>query len=269
MTTCVRCGHELGIGRFCLNCGHPVGEPAPAQEARLTTLHEESSPDRPDLGTPSWVPWLIGASILLVLLGILAVLASGLGGDDDPADGVAREPRQTSSESEAPEPAAEITDLTRRVTVSAPPAAPPTTDLDGQLVSYGARRMLDGVPSTAWRTAGDATGATVTFTLPAASTIRRVGIINGYARRVPSGTTLVDWYPNNRRITLVEWVFDDGTSVQQTLREKPKLQRLTIEPVTTTTVQLRLLGVTAPGAGVLGRDYTVISEVLIAGTPAA
>lgn len=27
--TCVRCGADLGVGRFCLNCGHPIGEPAP------------------------------------------------------------------------------------------------------------------------------------------------------------------------------------------------------------------------------------------------
>lgn len=24
MSTCVNCGHELGVGRFCTNCGHPV-----------------------------------------------------------------------------------------------------------------------------------------------------------------------------------------------------------------------------------------------------
>ena len=47
------------------------------------------------------------------------------------------------------------------------------------------------------------------------------------------------------------------------------MQRITIEPVVTTTVHLRLLTVTPPGAGVLGRDYTAISDVLIAGTPSA
>lgn len=28
--SCVSCGAELGVGRFCLNCGHPIGAPAPA-----------------------------------------------------------------------------------------------------------------------------------------------------------------------------------------------------------------------------------------------
>jgi len=262
----VRCGHELGIGRFCLNCGHPVGAPLRAPEAPLAGPDEPSPPEQRAPGRPPWLPWAIGAG-LLILLGCLLVLTSWLGGDNDPPEDAASTPSQTTSES--PAPPTRAVDLTRTVKVSAPPAAPPTTDLDGQLVSYGPRRMLDGVPSTAWRTVGDATGQTLTFSLPGASTVRRVGLINGYARQVPSGATLVNWYPNNRRITLVEWAFDDGTVVRQELGEKPKLQRLTIEPVTTASVQLRVLGVTAPGAGVLGRDYTAISEVLIAGTPAA
>lgn len=33
--TCVRCGADLGVGRFCLNCGHPIGEPAPAIPAAV------------------------------------------------------------------------------------------------------------------------------------------------------------------------------------------------------------------------------------------
>ena len=216
---------------------------------------------------PPWLPWAIGAVLLLI---VSLVLASCLGGDDDEpaADDTATETAQTTTPETEGEPA-RVVDLTRRVTVAAPPAAPATTDLDGELVAYEPRRMLDATPATAWRTVGDATGAVITFTLAKPSTIRRVGLINGYAKQVANGAGLVDWYPNNRRITAVEWVFDDGTVVRQDLKEKAKLQRLTIDPVTTSTVQLRLLTVSAPGAGVLGRDYTAISDVLIAGTPAA
>lgn len=267
MTTCARCGHELGIGRFCLNCGHPVGEPVPADEPRFDVREDEPLPDQAGSGTPPWLPLVLGAVLVLILF---VVLASCLGGDDeepsatdDPTETV-----QTTTPVED-EPPARAVDLTSTVKVTAPRAAPATTDLDGQLVAYDARQMLDATPSTAWRTAGDATGQTITFTLRQPATIRRVGLINGYAKQVPSGASLVDWYPNNRRITAVEWVFDDGTVVRQDLAEKAKLQRLTIDPVTTTTVQLRLLAVTPPGASTLGRDYTAISDVLIAGTPAA
>jgi hypothetical protein len=33
--SCVSCGAELGVGRFCLNCGHPIGAPAPPERPRL------------------------------------------------------------------------------------------------------------------------------------------------------------------------------------------------------------------------------------------
>lgn len=231
----------------------------------MTIPEEAPLVERPDRTTPGWVPWAIGASIVLVLVGALAVLAAFLGGDDP--DSSATETDPASAGGEAP-PSAAVEDLTRTLSVTAPPAAPPSVDLDGQRVTYRPRHMLDGVPDTVWRTAGDATGATVTFSLPGASSVRRVGIINGNARQVSTGADVVDWYPQNRRITRVEWVFDDGTAVQQDLSEKTKLQRLTIEPVTTTSVQLRVLAVTAPGAGQLGRDFTAISDVLIAGTPA-
>ncbi len=264
MTSCVRCGHELGIGRFCLNCGHPVGEPLPAEEPLPGIPEDASRPDKADRERPSWLPWAIGAVLIVILL---AILASCLDGADDPAEDITATTVRTTPKTQAPP--ARAVDLTRAVKVSAPPAAPPTTDLDGQPVSFGPRLMLDEMPSTAWRTVGDATGQTLTFTLSEASTVRRVGLINGYARQVPSGTSLVDWYPNNRRITVVEWFFDDGTVVRQDLSEKSKLQRLTIDPETTTNVHLRVLGVTPPGVGVLGRDYTAISEILIAGTPVA
>ena len=63
--SCVSCGAELGVGRFCLNCGHPIGVPAPApapapvpveqqpiappvQAADPTPVAPTSPPDVPD-----------------------------------------------------------------------------------------------------------------------------------------------------------------------------------------------------------------------------
>lgn len=265
MTTCARCGHELELGRFCLNCGHPVGEPVPDEVRRSS---DGPLPDQAAFPTPPWLPWAIGVVLVVILF---AVLGSCLAGDDDSTEeDAAVETAQSTAAEPSPEgtPARAVA-LTSTVAVAAPKAAPATTDLDGELVSYEPRRMLDATPTTAWRTAGDATGDSITFTLRNPSSIRRVGLLNGYAKQVPSGVSLVDWYPHNRRITAVEWVFDDGTTIRQELSEKSTLQRLTIDPVTTSTVTLRLLAVTPPGTGVLGRDYTAISDVLIAGTPAA
>jgi hypothetical protein len=69
----VSCGAELGVGRFCLNCGHPIGAPAPAsarprlapapvpveqqpiappvQAADPTPVAPTSAPDLPDEGS--------------------------------------------------------------------------------------------------------------------------------------------------------------------------------------------------------------------------
>ena len=76
MTTCARCGHELEIGRYCLNCGHPVGEPVP-DDASFAVQTYEALPDQA-AAAPHWLPWAIGVVLLVVLL---IVLASCLGGE--------------------------------------------------------------------------------------------------------------------------------------------------------------------------------------------
>lgn len=269
MTTCARCGQELGVGRFCLNCGHPVGEPVPVDDAysRPPVDSREPSDDR-EHGTalPAWAPWAAGGVAGVLLLVLLVTLLTG--GDDDeatdpaPADG-------STTQTTAPEvtPPTKPRNLTGALRATdAPPESPPSTDLDGSSVDYVAANMTDGQPATAWRTAGDATGAEITFTLRQPSVIRRVGLINGYAKQVPNGTTLVDWYPFNRRITAVEWVFDDGTVVRQDLAERRRLQRIKVDDISTQTIVLRLVSVTEPGTGTLARDYTTISDVNVWGS---
>ena len=47
----MRCGADLGVGRFCLNCGHRIGEPAPAapsapaEQPFTTTAPAETAPE--------------------------------------------------------------------------------------------------------------------------------------------------------------------------------------------------------------------------------
>lgn len=271
MSTCARCGHELGVGRFCTNCGHPIGQPVP--ESEVLPRLEDASYAAPPAGAarpgrPSWLLAAIGAVLALVLV---VVLVSWLGGDDEPdgpADSAPGSAGTAAAEPDRAGPDPRPANVAATTRIEAPETAPATTDLDGSLVGYTAEQMVDGVPQTCWRTPGDGSGTTILFTLRRPTTLTRVGLVNGYTKQVPNGTSLVDWYPLNRRITSVEWVFDDGTTVSQDLREVRRMQRLRIDPVTTRTVQLRILGVTAPGAGPLGRDYTAISEVMLAGTRA-
>lgn len=271
MNTCARCGHEWGIGRFCTNCGHQLGEPVPEDDVLLQSPDDTVIPDQSEPRHRWWLPIAIG--IVLVLL-LVWVLLSLLGEDDStsPSASSANESpasaRNRPDRSSPPAEAEDVINVAPTARIQAPPPAPPTTDLDGTQAAYVPAQLVDGTPATCWRVSGDATGTTITFTLGRPTTLTRVGLVNGYAKQVSDGAGVIDWYPNNRRITGVEWIFDDGTSVRQDLAEVSRLQRIRIASVTTQTVQLRILGVTAPGAGLLGRDYTAISEVVISGAPA-
>lgn len=348
------------MGRFCLNCGHPIGEPAPAAPVTTTPAPAPSAPPNippstpatrtveqppaaplepmalpvqaadptpvppvglpdlapepvpepeddpdpvapprprhewdpreellpyeeayelePDSALPSraWIYWVLGAVLLVgLVLVLLQVFATdgddGLATDTTTSESPAPAPDSTKG-SEAPEETAPETpaapkgvgkrvNLATGAAFAVPATAPPTTDFDGNLVAYEAGQMGDGVPSTAWRMAGDATGQTVTITLARPSVIYRVGLINGYAKQVAG----VDWYPNNRRILAVTWGFEDGSTIEQTFAERPAMQQLKVPPVQSSTVTITITSVTLPGSGNLGRDYTAISEVAING----
>ncbi|MCK9825604.1 hypothetical protein NOCD_19135 [Nocardioides cavernae] len=348
MDTCVQCGADLGVGRFCLNCGHPIGAPvpavphvapsqtvvrrpavaepgvaepaekapapqppAPAPEAEvsegppvalpvqaadptplppapvvewdperdLLPYHEvdELEPDAPLTGT-AWMFWVGGALALVALVLVLLQVfdsdpvddttseqpGSGSSAAADP-DGATSDEPDDSGTSAAPQGVGKRLDLAESATFTAPATAPPTQDFDGNLVAYEAGQMGDGNPATTWRMAGDASGQSITITLAAPGVVNRVGLVNGYAKKVAG----VDWYPNNRRILSATWTFDDGTSVEQTFAERPAMQRLKVPPVETSTVTLTITSVTPPGAGPLGRDYTAISEVTLIGRNAA
>lgn len=342
--TCVRCGAELGVGRFCLNCGHPIGAPVPAMPHPTTRLATpapavveppepaERAPAVPETAepepqvseappvavpvqaadptpippTPGWDPerdllpyhdvdelepeppltgkawlfWVAGAlalvALVLVLLQVFDSEPVGETGSDpstdestsasadetppDDADDSSEEPAE-----EAPQGVGKRLDLADTATFTAPDTAPPTQDFDGNLVAYDASQMGDGNPATSWRTAGDASGQSITIALAQAGVVNRVGLVNGYAKRVAG----VDWYPNNRRILSATWSFDDGSSVEQTFAERPAMQLLKVPPVRTSTVTLTITSVTPPGSGPLGRDYTAISEVTLVGRVAA
>jgi hypothetical protein len=310
------------VGRFCLNCGHPIGEPAPA--APVTTApdpspapppvppaqpvaapepvavpvqaadpsavppapsHHEWDPREdllpyeeayelgPDSALPSraWIYWVLGA---VLLVGVVFVLLRVFETDDvdtaaepttsetsTPDEGAESPEESPAATPQAPKGVGKRINLAADARFAVPATAPPTTDFDGNLVAYEASQMGDGVPSTAWRMAGDATGQTVTVTLSQPAVIYRVGLVNGYAKQVAG----VDWYPNNRRILSVTWGFEDGSTIEQTFAERPAMQQLKVPPVQSSTVTITITSVTPPGSGNLGRDYTAISEVAING----
>lgn len=231
-----------------------------------------------------WLPWAAGAAglILVALIGALLLVTSNDEADpgaDGRADNTASdtggetgteqptpqrtEPTQPKSTDSLPAGDGPL-ELVRYTAVAVPDTAAPNVDVSGNEVRYDADNMLDGVAETCWRMPGSGADDEIVFTFEAAVELTEVGLINGYAKT--SGD--FDWYNGNRRILAVEWIFDDGTAVEQTLEGTRKLQSLPIRAVTTTTVTLRLVDVSEPGRGRAARDYTAISDVSLVGVPA-
>ncbi len=206
----------------------------------------------------SMMPWLIALLVIAAFATAgVALLLLAPSGDDD-ADDRTERARDAAQQVDSEAPADAASPLAP-VDVRVPDTAPPSVDSDGDRVSYTAANLFDADPTTSWRMAGDGTGAVVTFSFAEAVTVTEVGLVNGYAKVDPPN----DWYAGNRRIMEVAWVFDDGTEVEQQLEEDHELQTTTVDPVRTTTVELRLVQVTEPGDGPDARDYTAISEVAI------
>jgi hypothetical protein len=262
--------------------------PPPDTSARFPLFADQvTTPERrrPDDSEPSerpWLAWVAGAVALL----LVALLGAWLlfGGDESDPNLVAGEPtgtpvgkapqqqpskpQKTQKKTTAPRPA-RPTEVTSQATVTVPATAEPSTDFDGNVVNFQAGNMLDGVPTTCWRMPGDGTGETITIELPTATRLTSVGLINGYAKTdLDDSGNPMDWYAGNRRVLAVQWAFDDGSAITQDLTETKRLQRMEIEPATTSTVELRLLTVTPPGVGPASRDYTAISDVALVGSPA-
>ena len=263
-----------------------------------TAVHEPVAPVPPVLppdqvtypresrGAPPWLPWAIVALVMVLVAvgGIWLLFAPG--DDTSTANPPVRSAKASPSAADSPSPSASSpagptpsdttaaptgnpVDVAGRATATAPSTAPPNADVFGNRTTYVAGNMLDGSPSTCWRMAGDGTGASLTFTLASPTTMTQVGMINGYAKTADVAGRKLNWYVGNRRVLSAQWVFDDGTTVDQTLRETKAMQTVDLKtPVTTSTVTLRLVSVSTPGTGRSRRDYTAISEVTLVGTPA-
>ncbi len=229
MSVCTQCGHPLGVGRFCTNCGQPVDEsgpvseetfaaddwrtgtaerpavsgpaeptievgrpvlpppvttaseppryplyadeavPAPADDPLTSTdNHRHVGERQPRSAAVIWVPWIVGA----------AVAAPGRLGRESGCSWAAvttpRRPRPTPpratpvrpaprrptprSRSPASKPTKDKPakpgkpdDVARFATAKVPATGPPNEDVDGNMVRYEGRNMLDGVPETTWR----------------------------------------------------------------------------------------------------------------------
>jgi hypothetical protein len=290
MEHCQRCGAQLDLGRFCINCGAPVDasapvpapvsaeppvygpattyvlpdSPAAAEAPRASVAGSRRSPGRATgPGAAVWIFLAVGL-VLAILLGSCLALRTGSDRSASPSADISDTPRPSSPTSSVPsgiETGRPGTDLAAAAKVSAPRPMNPSRDLAGDRVSYPASNMLDNDRATAYRLPGDGSGTVIRFDLLKERVVTAVGLINGYAK--VDGAT--DWYPRNRRILQVEWRFDDGTVVTQELVDTPDLQTIQVPPETTQSVELRIVDVSKP-ARRGGKNTTAISDVLLLGS---
>jgi hypothetical protein len=239
-------------------------------------LSPTPAPSGGSVGPGLW----IGAAVLLVAVLVLGIfLLLGGSGSDDATSGSTplvpkphptSQPAKSQSTSAAPAkrssaPAGQATEVAGLAQASAPRHAPPGVDFSGRTVTYVPANMVDGRADTCWRVSGDASGMVLTFRLAQPTRLSRVGMINGYDKIAYSQGRSYDWYAGNRRILSVEWSFDDGSTVAQQLGFSRKMQTLDIDPVTTRTVQVRIISVSPPGHGPAARNDTAVSEVSLQG----
>jgi hypothetical protein len=257
----------------------PGGQP-PAVPPIAPAPPEPTRPaySRPGPGIGLWVA--VGAALLVMVLLGGYLLLHGTGGGN--ATGTATPPivpkthhtpasphtSAPSPSASSPAPAGAVSDVAGLAQASAPAHAPAAVDFAGRPVTFVAANTVDGVTDTCWRRTGDATGTVLTFRLDQPTRLTRVGLINGYAKIAYDRGRRYDWYLGNRRVLAVDWSFDDGSSVSQTLHTGRTIQQIPIRPVTTRVVRLRITAVSPPGKGRAARNDTAISEVSLIGRTA-
>jgi hypothetical protein len=249
----------------------PAPPAAPAPAPVVTVDHEPPDAWAED-GEDDWEDWdewedgrrsralwiVVAVAVLAALVAGAWLLGQALGGDD----GEARDPGTEDSS----EPAPVAVDHAAEATAKAPRTAPSTEDVDGNPTSYDASNMLDGVPETAWRAAGDGSSLKLVFTFPEKTRISEVGLVNGYAKTATDDEgRSFDWYTGHRRITEVTWNFGVGDVVRQALDDDRSMQTIEIDPVEVRKVVLKIVSTSEPGDGPAGRNFTAVSDVYLAG----
>jgi len=253
----------------------PPLDPEPTYAVPLLA---DPAPHRRGPGAGLWIGAAVGL-VLVLVLGAFLLLSGGGSGDDTastspttlipPAKHTTAPPTTkaaTASPSSTPTSTpTDVANVARTARASAPAHAPAGVDFSGQPVTFVAPNMVHGVVTTCWRTPGDATGMVLTFRLERPTTLTQVGLINGYAKTAFSGGRRYDWYHGDRRILSADWIFDDGSTVSQDFGDSLGMQGITVPPVTTSTVRVRITSVSAPGTGPASRNDTAVSEVGLVG----
>ena len=211
---------EAAPGVVCKACGH-INPPTQIRCERCATLLVEepaATPPRPLPAEPAprrtgrLVFLVVGALVLALILGSAAYL-------------VMRRP--WASDGAAPSPSVSTSTTARTPAKLKPVAkkaihAKASSTLPPDVFSYDVTNTLDGDPTTAWHSNGNAVGAfakvTLTYTFSSPIRLRAIDVYNGYQRSTAS------FYRNSRVRRLL--ISTDATKHRFDLRDRRGKQRI-------------------------------------------
>ena len=275
---CDRCARRLPAGDSGCPCGTSIplrsGEP---DWSAIAATDPPAAPFDPQqrIAGRSLVAVLVGVAAVAVLVTLIRLggadagspagqqLSAGSGNGYTPYGGV------TSRSTVAGTGSAEVAVGANRPgpanpTATASCTSAPGQDSAGNPFTYEPDKAIDGRPDTAWRCDHDGAGQTLTIRFPGTVSVRKIGIVPGFAKTDPYDGT--DRYPQGRRISAVRYSFDDGSEIPQQLNVDPSfrgVQSVTFQPKNTTGVTITILasvpGIPTNGFGPV--DKIAISEV--------
>lgn len=252
MTYCTNCGTPREPGnRFCTGCGEQVSA------APSTHPHSRGR-------------FVIALTALVLILGAggVAAWATRAHGTTSPAS--ASPVTQPDQPQAAPSPDQGGLSRTASALLSAASASASSYssygyDAGGKKSTYEPDKAIDGLVDTAWRCDGSGVGQWLRIDFRRTVTLASIGIIPGFAKTDPVDGT--DRYAQNRRISAVQYTFDDGSTFQQAFNTSASVrsaQTIPLPGVSTSQVTITILS-SKPGEVIRGKQFNqvAISEVVV------
>lgn len=277
----------------------PESPPIPAATSEVSAAEPRPTASQPALAqaatTPSPTGSGRGRKLLVVLVPVLVVAAGAIGfvaggSDDDGTESFSSidttvsttagepstlpAPRATAPVTEATPPTpnsvalAPVSELSPVSAVASDERVPADQRCTGETVFYSAPQLIDGDLQTGWGAGqNDGTGQSIRLTFSGPVQLTRIGLTPGYAKigpRADRGCVDTPAFGVNRFVPLVEYRFDDGSTVTQRFDRRPDIQTIEVDVVTSSVVITVLETILPPGAD----DDTVLSEAYFEGRPA-
>ncbi len=258
MTYCTHCGISREPGnRFCTGCGAQVSAASP------THPHSRGR-------------FAIALTALVLVLGgggvaAWATWAHGTTSSATPSPATRPDqPQAAPSPPDQNDPTQTDSSLLSNARVSASrPSSQPAPDAgNGTKFTYEPEKAIDGRADTAWRCDGDGIGEWLEISFQRKVTLTSIGIIPGFAKIDPYDHT--DRYAQNRRISAVRYIFDDGSHFDKTFDtgvSSRSAQTLGLPGVSTGHVRITILDSKLGEAtnGQIALNQIAISEITVSG----